>query len=266
MMDTTTTTKFAATTRARNSAAILTNRHCEKRATKRLKLYDRKCPGLYVSVTEAGVATFSFKFTERQTGKQRTGWLGVYNPETFTVEDARSRVYGLKGLGTEALAETFRDQKANKAKRGKTVAEIIEERIDWMKKPVRKPDGEMRPRLEAWENTASHLRRFLGARLGKTLARDVTKHDIATLSNDIVEGKFGKPSVSNARHMRKAASGLFNWAAEAGRDYVTASPCGQTKTPALSRRARNPTTDDLNRDDYEERSKQSATITWQSGR
>ncbi|MGY3512884.1 hypothetical protein [Bradyrhizobium lupini] len=64
--------------------------------------------------------------------------------------------------------------------------------------------------------------------------RRVTKHDIATLSNDIVAGKFGKPSVSNARHMRKAASGLFNWAAEAGRDYVTASPCGQTKTPALS--------------------------------
>ncbi|WP_247493256.1 site-specific integrase [Bradyrhizobium sp. 142] len=60
---------------------------------------------------------------------------------------------------------------------------------------------------------------------GKTLARDVTKHDIATLSNDIVAGKFGVPSVSNARHMRKAASGLFNWAAEAGRDYVTASPC-----------------------------------------
>ncbi|MGY4330993.1 hypothetical protein ACVWWG_005410 [Bradyrhizobium sp. LB7.2] len=25
--------------------------------------------------------------------------------------------------------------------------------------------------------------------------------------------------------MRKAASGLFNWAAEAGRDYVTSSPC-----------------------------------------
>src|SRR5439155_9606871 len=48
----------------------------------------------------------------------------------------------------------------------------------------------------------------------------------ATLSNDIVAGKHGgKQSVSNARHMRRAASGLFNWAAEAGRDYVTASPC-----------------------------------------
>ncbi|MET4271815.1 MULTISPECIES: site-specific integrase [unclassified Bradyrhizobium] len=211
--------------RGRNSSVILTDRLCEKRVAKRTKFYDRKCPGLYVSVTAAGVATFSFKFTDRQTGKQRTGWLGVYNPETFTVEDARSRVYGLKGLGTEALAASYRDQKAAKARRGKTVAEIIEERIDWMKTLVRKPDGEMRPRLEAWENTASHLRRFLGARLGKTLASDVTKHDVATLSNDIVAGKFGKPSVSNARHMRKAASGLFNWAAEAGRDYVTASPC-----------------------------------------
>lgn len=209
----------------RKSSVILTDRMCEKRVTERTKVYDRKCPGLYVSITAVGVATFSFKFTDRTTGKQRTGWLGVYNPETFTVEDARSKVYGLKGMGGNALAETFRDQKAKAAQNGKTVSEIIEERINWMKTPVRKPDGEMRPRLEAWENTASHLRRFLGARLGKKLVREVTKNDIATLSNDIVGGEFGKPSVSNARHMRKAASALFNWAAEAGRDYVSASPC-----------------------------------------
>jgi hypothetical protein len=53
------------------------------------KIYDRKCPGLYVSIITAGVATFTFKFTDPETGKQRTGWLGVYNPETFTVEVAR---------------------------------------------------------------------------------------------------------------------------------------------------------------------------------
>ncbi|MET4207728.1 site-specific integrase [Bradyrhizobium sp. LA2.1] len=211
--------------RGRKSSVILIDRMCEKRVTERTKIYDRKCPGLYVSITAAGVATFSFKFTDRTTGKQRTGWLGIYNPETFTVEDARSKVYGLKGMGGNALTQTFRDQKAKAAQNGKTVSEIIEERINWMKTPVRKPDGEMRPRLEAWENTASHLRRFVGARLGKKLAREVTKNDIATLSNDIIAGEFGKPSVSNARHMRKAASALFNWAAEAGRDYVSASPC-----------------------------------------
>ena len=223
MSDTITTVQPAK--RGRNGSVVLTDRMCEKRVTKRTKIYDRKCPGLYVSITTAGAATFSFKFTDPATGKQRTGWLGVYNPETFTIEDARSRVYSLRGTGAVALAETFRDRKAQQAKRGKTVYDIIEERIEWMKTPVKKPDGEMRPRLESWEGFASHLRRFVSPRLGKKLPSEVTKHDIATLSNDIVAGKFGVPSVSNARHMRKAVSGLFNWAAEAGRDYVTASPC-----------------------------------------
>ena len=223
-MDTTTTTE-PASKRARNSSVVLTDRMCEKRVAKRVKIYDRKCPGLYVSITTTGVATFSFKFTDPQTGKQRTGWLGVYNPETFAVENARNRVYGLRGTGAAALAETFQERKAEKARRGKTVGEIIDERIEWMKVPVKKPDGEMRPRLESWENTASHLNRLVRPRLGRKLPSEVTKHDIATLSNDIVAGKFGVPSVSNARHMRKAVSGLFNWAAEAGRDYVTASPC-----------------------------------------
>jgi integrase len=211
--------------RARNSSVVLTDRMCEKRVAKRVKFYDRKCPGLYVSITTAGVATFSFKFTAPATGKQRTGWLGVYNPETFAVEDARSKVYGLKGMGGAALAETFRDRKVQQAKRGKTVDDIIEERIEWMKTPVRKADGEMRPKIESWENVASHLRRFLRPRLGKKIASEVTKHDIATLSNDIVAGKLGVPSVANARHMRRAASAMFRWAAQAGRDYVTASPC-----------------------------------------
>ena len=223
-MDTTITTEPAGK-RARNGSVILTDRMCEKRVAKRVKFYDRKCQGLYVSITTAGVATFSFKFTDPATGKQRTGWLGVYNPETFTVEDARSKVYGLKGMGGDTLAETFREHKAEKAKRGKTVDEIIEERIEWMKTLVRKPDGEMRPRIETWGNVASHLWRFISPRLGKKIASEVTKHDIATLSNDLVAGKLGVPSVANARHMRRAASGLFNWAAEAGRDYVTASPC-----------------------------------------
>ena len=87
--------------RAHNGSVILTDRMCEKRVAKRTKFYDRRCSGLYVSITTAGAATFSFKFTDPATGKQRTGWLGVYNPETFAVEHARSKVYGLKGKGGE---------------------------------------------------------------------------------------------------------------------------------------------------------------------
>ena len=90
-MNTTTVTEPAGK-RMRNSSVVLTDRMCQKRVARRVKIYDRKCPGLYVSITTAGVATFSFKFTDPATGKQRTGWLGVYNPETFAVEHARSRV------------------------------------------------------------------------------------------------------------------------------------------------------------------------------
>ena len=178
MSDTITTTEPSGK-RARNSSVVLTDRLCEKRFAKRTKLYDRKCPGLYVSIIPTGVATFSFKFTDPETGKQRTGWLGVYNPETFAVEDARNKVYGLRGTGAVALAETFGDRKVRQAKRGKTVDEIIEERIDWMKRPVKKPDGEMRPRIESWENVARHLLRFVGPRLGKKIASEVSKNDIA---------------------------------------------------------------------------------------
>jgi integrase len=225
-MDTTTTTEPAGK-RARSGSVILTDRLCEKRVAQRVKFYDRKCPGLYVSIIPAGVATFFFKFTDRTTGKQRSKWLGVYNPEIFAVEHARTEVYALKtriGDG-ENIAESLRQQKAQRTRRGKTVDEIIKERIEWMKTPVRKADGELRPRIESWENVASHLDRFVSPRLGKMIASEVTKADIAQLSNDIVAGAFGKPSVANARHMRRAASAMFKWAAQAGRDYVSASPC-----------------------------------------
>jgi len=90
-------TTAPAAKRERKNVA-LTDRMCETRVTKRTKIYDRKCPGLFVSITTSGVATFYYKFTNPGTGRQSTGWLGVYNPETFDVDHARTKVYGLRGL------------------------------------------------------------------------------------------------------------------------------------------------------------------------
>ncbi|MGY4289600.1 integrase [Bradyrhizobium sp. LM2.7] len=206
--------------RSRNGSVILTDRLCAKRVANRVKIYDRKCAGLYVSIIPAGVATFYFKFTDPGTGKQRTVRLGVYNPETFATEDARSKVYALKALDPAALVEQLRQTKAAKGKHGKTVAEIIELRIKWMQQLEMKEDGEERPRIESWKNVASHLRRFVKPSLGSKIASDVTRDDIAKLTDDILDGKFGKRSRSNARHMRRAVSSLYNWAAQPGRSYV----------------------------------------------
>ena len=68
MTDTTTTTEPAATKRERNSDVVLTDRMCEKRVAKRVKIYDRKCPGLYVSIIPAGVATFASSHAARIQG------------------------------------------------------------------------------------------------------------------------------------------------------------------------------------------------------
>jgi integrase/ribosomal protein L30/L7E len=214
--------------RGRKSATILTERDCTKRVTVRTKLYDKKCRGLYVSIIASGTATFAFKFTDPATHKQRSRLLGIHSP-AFTVEDARTMVYGLRNrMGDgENIAQTLRQDRELKAKQGITVDQVIDERVEWMKTLVLKRDGEMRPRIETWRNVESHLRRFISRRLGKKVASEVTNGDIAQLSDDIVAGEFGKPSTANARHMRRAASSMFTWAAGPSRGYVTASPCIQ---------------------------------------
>ncbi len=56
------------------------------------------------------------------------------------------------------------------------------------------------------------------------IASEVTNDHIAELERDILAGRLGKASVSNARHARSVGSGLFKWAAEAGRRYVKDTP------------------------------------------
>lgn len=223
-MDSTTTTPAAK--RGRNSAVILTDRMCEKRVNQRDKVYDRKAPGLYISRTTSGATAFNFKFTHPTIGKQCSTKIGDYSP-AFGVDAARSKVYAMKAMDPAELVALLAQKQAEKVVQGKTVDEIIKERVAWMKAPVLKADGELRPRIETWSSSESHLRRFISPRFGKMAANTVTKRDIATLSDDLVAGRYpgSKASLSNARHMRRAASGLFNWAAEAGREYVTASPC-----------------------------------------
>ncbi|WOH60924.1 integrase family protein [Bradyrhizobium sp. BWC-3-1] len=233
----------------RPASKAITPAKCEARVTKQTKTYDggrNGVPGLYVSVTPKGVATFNLKFSIH--GKGSTIKVGIYHPELFTIEMARIEAMKLKwriGNGEDVL-QAARQAKQLQAKlSGVSVNQVIDERIAWISQLVpkgREKDGitlKMAPRKKAWETMASHLNRFIRPRLGSKIASEITKHDIAQLQADILVGtliiKGGrtskKGSISSAIHMRKAASGLFRWAAEAGRDYVTASPC--VNLPAL---------------------------------
>jgi integrase len=195
---------------------VLTDRLCETRVKTRKKYYDRRTRGLYVSITPAGVATFAVNFTDaagRPTGRM----LGVYHPETFKVAQARAEVAALKAKGGAAIGELLRQRQAKAVTQGVTVAQLIEKRIEFMSTDEMKDDGKKRPRIESWKGIARHLRNFVGPKLGHLVAKEVTPDDVASLSNDILAGRHGgKPSLSNARHMRRACSAMFRWAMTPG--------------------------------------------------
>lgn len=210
---------------------IITTKDCLKKVSERTKIYDSKCPGFYVSITPAGVATFYFKYTDAATKKRVSIVIGTFHEDHLSVEAGRAKCYGLRGrLGNgEDIAATARTTKARQAiTSGKTVSEIIDEYVEWMKEPVKKQDGEKRPRIESWETVAGYLNRFARPAIGNIVASEVENDHIAKLQNDIARGRVSKKlkaSVSSARNTRTALSGMFKWAAEAGRKYVKASPC-----------------------------------------
>lgn len=230
------------TTSSRPPSKAITPAKVEARVTKQTKFYDggrQGVPCLYVSVTPKGVATFNLKYTHPHTHRGSTIKVGVYHPELFTIEMARIEAMKLKlriDRG-EDVAQAHRQAKAQQAKlSGVTVDQVIDQRIAYISELVpkgREKDGitlKMAPRKRAWKCMADHMNRLIRPRLGKKVASEVTPDDMAQLQTDILAGMFDRrqtgrvgPSISNARHMRKAASSLFKWAAQ--QRYITGSPC-----------------------------------------
>lgn len=219
----------------------ITEKNCRAEIKARRKIYDAACAGFYVSLSPTALPTFFMKYTCPITKKRGTHRLGVYQQGEHDVAYWRKEAWKLKVriANGEDIAQTARQVRRLQAKQaGITVGEIIDQRIAWISEEVETRRHtehgvaiKKAPRMKSWEEQTRHLNRFVRPRLSRMIAGDVTKHDIAQLQADILAGKLitnGRPlkaSVSSARHMRKAVSGLFNWAAEAGRDYISTSPC-----------------------------------------
>jgi len=58
----------------------ITEKYCRAEVSKRRKIYDKDCRGLYVSLSPTAPPTFSLKYTHPLTKKRSTHWLGVYDP------------------------------------------------------------------------------------------------------------------------------------------------------------------------------------------
>ena len=222
----------------------ITTRLCETKPAKRIKIYDTQCPGFFVSITPIGNATFYFKYWDRTLGKQVPVRIGNYDPEHLTIEQARAMAYDLRGrVGRgEDVAQSARKAKAQKTKLGRTVADAIDEYVEWISEPEKKEDGEMRPRLESWENFEGHLNRFVRPTLGKRLVNEIDNDDIAKLIDDVLHGRVNrryKASLASAHSVRDCISSMFTWVSVAGRRYVEQNPCRDLpKLPPMPSRDR----------------------------
>ncbi|CCE04770.1 conserved hypothetical protein [Bradyrhizobium sp. STM 3843] len=221
------------TTVGREAKADAVTLHCETKVEKR----DRKADfgrgavtGLMIDRTPAGTL-FYFRFVNPATRKRDQVTLGTYHADAFTVGDARLAALRLRNRvkAGDNVSQITRDEQAAKAEEarvgGVTMSRMIDEWVAEIKKLVKKEHVGMVPKVKTWANLESQLRRFVKPTLGRKLAREVTAKDIAKLEDDIKAGAFGKPSVSNARHARKALSSLFTWAAYPRQGYVRANPC-----------------------------------------
>ena len=208
--------------------------YCETKVSQRDRKADKgkdAVTGLMIDRTPNGGTSFYFRFINPATGKRDQVPLGIYHPEANSLRQARARANKLKDCIArgENISQSYRLEKAELIEKirlgGITVDGLISEWIAFIKTPINKEHVGMQPRVKTWASLESQLHRFVSPRLGCKLARELTNVDIAKLESAIKEGEFGKPSVSNARHVRKALSSMFTWAAQPPHVFVQANPC-----------------------------------------
>jgi hypothetical protein len=196
---------------------------CTMKVEKQTKIYDKVCPGFYVSISPLGKATFAFKYWDAHQNRQVSVPIGTYDREHLTVDAARAEAFDMKARVGRGEKVAQRVRVANHQQRkvtGVSIGQLINEFVAYIKTPVLKADGEKRPRIESWQNVEGFLEYNVRPVIGTLICSEVTNNDIASIQNAVAAR-----SVSSARQTRGAMNRMFAFAAEAGRSYITASPC-----------------------------------------
>ena len=149
----------------------ITKELCESKPAKCVKAYDKKCPGFFVSVTPKGKATFYFRYWSKPHNKQLTVHLGVYHPDLFPIDDARTKAKELSGrVGRgEDIAREAQQSKQEEAASTLTVTALIDLYLDSISAEEMKPWGKMAPRVETWSHYRGFLNRFTRTTKSRTI-------------------------------------------------------------------------------------------------
>ncbi|AJE04668.1 tyrosine-type recombinase/integrase [Geobacter pickeringii] len=173
----------------------------------------REGKGFGIRVLPSGIKTWFFIY--RIDGKRRFMNLGHY--PSISLQDARKKyrdAYGLyeQGKDPAGLADHAKEER----RKMPTVADLVEEYIERHAKRFKR----------SWEKDKQILNRDVIPAWGTKKAVDVSKRDVVSLLEGIVER--GAPAMANNcfQIIRK----MFNWAVE--KDILPSTPCTGVKLPS----------------------------------
>lgn len=200
-------------------------------------VWDTEVVGLGVRVRPTGAKSFVLMY--RRGGKQRKHTMGKLDVG-YGVKEARERAKDL----LRGLRDGVDPQDAKVEERtALTVAELAD--LYLAEGPALKPDK----KESSWDTDRSLFTNHIKPLIGRMLAREVTKVDVATLQLDIAKGKTAKNEKTGPRRRSMVKGGkrvasmtvavlgaCYQWGIETGR--VSHNPTRGVKSFKINRRER----------------------------
>jgi integrase len=196
---------------------ILTDKIVTAKVAKRTRLFDDECRGFYADITPTNVS-FRLKVWSAGKGRQDNVLIGRFNPVTLDTPKARREAYRLKGEGGDIAAKVQNTAAAVRAA-GKSFDQVADELVAYISELIPQ-HGQLSPRRRRWHDIVNWLKPARAA-FGRKAISEVTARDILALLKTITD----RGKRVQARRVRTTLHGLFRFAAEGGREYVTANPC-----------------------------------------
>lgn len=200
-------------------------------------VWDTEVVGLGVRVRPTGAKSFVLMY--RRGGKQRKHTMGKLDVG-YGVKEARERAKDL----LRGLRDGIDPQDAKVEERtALTVAELAD--LYLAEGPALKPDK----KESSWDTDRSLFTNHIKPLIGRMLAREVTKVDVASLQLDIAKGKTAKNEKTGPRRRSMVKGGkrvasmtvavlgaCYQWGIETGR--VSHNPTRGVKSFKINRRER----------------------------
>lgn len=187
-------------------------RGLEPPASGRVDYFDDQTPGLSLRITANDVRSWTFFYRDK-TGRQKRLTLGRYDPEEFTLADARDQAHRARG----GIAKG--GDPAQEKRDARTVCTFEQLKKDYL-------ELHAKPNKRSWKEDERQISADLLPKWKHLPAGEIARRDV----RELLDRKVASGSPVAANRLRTLISKIFNFAVE--RDHVEHNPVVGVRRPA----------------------------------